>query len=307
MKEGGIYHNQYGHFLHEDFVGKEYGQKINSMKGGRNWVIPMAPTPELWTKSLKQRTQILYQPDISLVLSFLSLKPGSVVLEAGTGSGSLSTSIARTIAPHGHLHTFEFNEQRQKSAALEFKQNGMESLITCRHRNIVEKGFPLVDGGVDAVFLDLPNPWEVIDSASINLKSQGKICSFSPCIEQVQATCEALAKKKFKRIKTYEVLTRTYDLGHTHYLPPLDNLELLTTTYKERKEKRKREEANSTSKQGKRQRTKTGGGVGSGTTTQAGKGINLERPGHMLIATPQRFSRGHTGYLTFATKIKLPS
>eukprot|EP00466_Bigelowiella_natans_P012261 jgi/Bigna1/34896/e_gw1.7.54.1 len=194
MKEGGIYHNQYGHFLHEDFVGKEYGQKV------RNWVIPMAPTPELWTKSLKQRTQILYQPDISLVLSFLSLKPGSVVFEAGrTGSGSLSTSIARTIAPHGHLHTFEFNEQRQKSAALEFKQNGMESLITCRHRNIVEKGFPLVDGGVDAVFLDLPNPWEVIDSASINLKSQGKICSFSPCIEQVQATCEALAKKKFKR------------------------------------------------------------------------------------------------------------
>ena len=60
------------------------------------------PTPELWTKTLPHRTQIIYATDISLVLLQLELKPGSIVIESGTGSGSLSHSFLRTIAPTGN-------------------------------------------------------------------------------------------------------------------------------------------------------------------------------------------------------------
>ena len=45
----------------------------------------------------------------------------------------------------------------------DFAANRLTEWVTVRHRNVVEKGFPQVDGGVDAIFLDLPNPWEASD------------------------------------------------------------------------------------------------------------------------------------------------
>ena len=67
------------------------------------------PTPELWTKTLPHRTQIIYATDISLVLLQLELKPGSIVIESGTGSGSLSHSFLRTIAPTGNAKYVDKN------------------------------------------------------------------------------------------------------------------------------------------------------------------------------------------------------
>lgn len=34
------------------------------------------------------------------------------------------------------------------------------------HRDVVKLGFPAVEGGVDALFLDLPNPWVVSEVAA---------------------------------------------------------------------------------------------------------------------------------------------
>jgi hypothetical protein len=41
-------------------------------------------------KLFLSRTQILYGTDIALILLELELRPGSVCIESGTGSGSLS-------------------------------------------------------------------------------------------------------------------------------------------------------------------------------------------------------------------------
>lgn len=86
----------------------EFGSKVYS-KSMIGWVYILKPNSHIYSSSLAQRTQILYTPDISQVLFKLELKPGMRVVESGTGSGSLSVSIMKTIFPSGHLFTYEFN------------------------------------------------------------------------------------------------------------------------------------------------------------------------------------------------------
>lgn len=92
---------------------------------------------------------------------------------AGTGSGSLSHAILRTIAPTGHLHTVEFHKQRSEKAAEEFSEHRVSHLVTVRNQDVCKDGFG-VTGVADAVFLDIPSPWEAVGHAKAALKKHGK-------------------------------------------------------------------------------------------------------------------------------------
>ncbi|KAG2430892.1 hypothetical protein HXX76_009865 [Chlamydomonas incerta] len=209
----GRFENRFGVFKHQSWVGKPYGSKVVADAGGKGWVYLLRPTPELWTQVLRHRTQILYLADISMIVMQLDLRPGSVVLESGTGSGSLTHSLVRAIAPTGHVHTFEFHAGRVEDAAAEFKQHGLTPLVTVLQRDVMENGFPdTLHGQADAVFLDLPGPWKVVPSAAACLRPNGRFCGFSPCIEQVQRTSEALSANGFTDIITYECLLREYEV-----------------------------------------------------------------------------------------------
>lgn len=189
----------------KNVIGTQYGSRIELSKG---WGHILQPTPELWSLTLPHRTQIIYTPDISMILLQLDLVPGCVVVEAGTGSGSLTHALIRRVRPHGHVYTFDFHEQRAKLAQEEFEHHGLADFVTVKHRDVCAQGFgDELNGKVDAVFLDLPGPWSGIPHAVITLKKDGgRFCSFSPCIEQVQRTCLTLEEHGFEELSTMEVL-----------------------------------------------------------------------------------------------------
>jgi len=57
--------------------------------------------------------------------------------------------------------------------------------VSVYHRDVLNNGFEsdLKKNEADAVFLDLPRPYDAIGHAKDILKNGGRVCCFSPCIE----------------------------------------------------------------------------------------------------------------------------
>ncbi|XP_012285330.1 tRNA (adenine(58)-N(1))-methyltransferase catalytic subunit TRMT61A [Orussus abietinus] len=268
-----VFQTTYGALKVYSLLGKKYGTRVELSRG---WAYVLQPTPELWTVTLPHRTQIIYTPDISMIIYLMEIVPGSIVIESGTGSGSLSHSLIRTIRPTGHLYTFDFHEQRVSLAQDEFRRHGISDFVTSNHRDVCLDGFGIeLRHKADAVFLDLPHPWMTVKHACDTLKeSGGKLCSFSPCIEQVQRTCSTLTSEGFVELKTFECLQRELTVQYKKL--PILNLECLK--YKRTND---REDQN----------------VGN----QSSKETEKQDENKLLTVTHPHSLPGHTGFITIAT------
>ncbi|CAJ1377483.1 unnamed protein product [Effrenium voratum] len=206
LKHGEITNNRFGNFHHDEIIGRSYGSKVRSRKGGL-WLALLRASPEFVTHSLTHRTQIVYHADISMLRCLLDARPGRVICEAGTGSGSVSASLGRALRPGGRLHTFEFHEERQRQAQADFEKYGLLDVVTSRHRDVCNNGFGEdLRGAVHGVFLDLPAPWAAVGHVSEVLVPGGKVVTFSPCVEQVDKTATELRRSGYFDVRMLETL-----------------------------------------------------------------------------------------------------
>lgn len=223
VKLGEFLNTRFGSFEHSLMIGMKYGTQMGGVKD-KGFIHLLHPTPELWTVSLPHRTQIVYTPDSSYIIQRLGITSGSRVIEAGTGSASFTHSFARTLGEDGRLFTFEFHEPRYIEARKELEEHGLllnNCIIT--HRDVCHDGFDIANlpekfmkkGGLccDSVFLDLPSPWTAIPNLSSVVSSESRvgICCFSPCIEQVDKTIEALAEHGWTDIEMVEIAGRRWE------------------------------------------------------------------------------------------------
>jgi tRNA (adenine57-N1/adenine58-N1)-methyltransferase catalytic subunit len=257
---GQWYQNRNGRFAHNDMIGRPYGTKCRSREyDGYAFIYLLKPTVELWTRSLNHRTQVIHELDQSQIIWQLSLRPHCIVVESGTGSGALSHAILRAIAPApGHLYTYEFNQYRSIEARRDFALHGLAHLVTVYHKDVCKgktttkqqvvtatttskngdddaaktaaaageefyepPGFIYqTAASVDAVVLDLPEPWWAVPHAAYILKPNGRIASYSPCVEQTQRTVLALESAGFHSIQTIEYRLREHYVDTYSRRPP---------------------------------------------------------------------------------------
>ena len=279
--EGMVTNTRFGSFPHSTIIGTPWGSQIRASKvdtgsrgrkeqhakkrkaseianvededdGAREAVTAssgflhvLQPTPESWTYSLPHRTQVVYTPDYSYILHRIRARPGSTIIEAGSGSGSFTHAAARAVfsgypgiteingddkhdqQAHGKVYSYEFHSERHERLAQEMVDHGLSSVVTATHADVYKDGFMIssstieglkVPPSANAVFLDLPAPWSALphltrtSPSALDPTSPVHLCTFSPCIEQVQKTISHLRRYGWLDIEMVEIQNKRIDV-----------------------------------------------------------------------------------------------
>lgn len=219
------FHTHKGYIQLGDLIGKEYGTRIASSMDIE--FVALKPTLRDHIFKTSRRTQISYPKDISLIILYSGIGPGSRVVEAGTGTAALTSAIAHYIRPTGCVYTYEIRQEFQKNAKKNLERAGLLDVVELKEGDVTQG---IEEKDVDAVILDMATPWLVIPHAYTALKGSGVLVSFSPTIDQVVKVVEALDEYGFVCVETVETLIRfmqvergktrpeTVMTGHTGYL-----------------------------------------------------------------------------------------
>ncbi|MHA1263837.1 MAG: tRNA (adenine-N1)-methyltransferase [Candidatus Helarchaeota archaeon] len=208
VKEGETFHTNKGHLAFNSIIGKPYGTSILSSKG--NLFQIFAPTPADFLLKTIRKTQIIYPKDAAFILLQTGIGPGSRVVEAGAGSGGLTSVLAYYVRPTGKIYSYEINAEFYKKAKKTLERTQLRDFVELKLKDINEG---IDEEHLDAVVLDLPQPWDIIDSAKKALKNGGLYASLSPTIIQVQTTVDLLRAHNFGDIRTYELLLRPWKIS----------------------------------------------------------------------------------------------
>jgi tRNA (adenine57-N1/adenine58-N1)-methyltransferase len=201
----------------EGIVNLEQIRKVNSYvksHTGKKFFVVKPNLNDILKKKVKRMPQIIMTKDASLILAYTGTMPGSLTVDAGSGTGYLSIFLANYLKP-GKVVTYEKDKKFAKVAKENFKASGLDKFIKLKQKNIL-KG--IEEKNVDLITLDMKNSERVVRHAYAALKYGGWLVVYSPYIEQVKAVVKEIKKKGFSEVKTVENIVRFWDVGE-HTLP----------------------------------------------------------------------------------------
>jgi len=203
VEAGKSFHTHKGFIKFDDLIGKDFGSRVVSSLGFE--FVALKPQLRDYIMKSSRQTQITYPKDISLIVMFSGVGSGSRVVEAGTGTGALTSALCHSVKPDGKVYSYEIREEFLRNAERNLKRAGLLEFAELKNKDIV---LGIDECDVDVVVLDLATPWLVVPHAYAALKPSGALVSFSPTIDQVVKTVEALKEGGFVEVETIECLLR---------------------------------------------------------------------------------------------------
>ena len=219
VKASADVHTKYGFIKADELLKAKFGDELKSNIGKKFRVL--SPDAVDFFHKAKRGPQAVTLKDCGMIVAKTGIASGSNVLEAGTGSGLLSMFLANILRP-GKLLTYEVREDFAEIARKNFERFGIKN-IELKMKNIYDG---IDEEDLDAIILDLPEPWLVAEHARKSLTPGGYLVSYSPSITQSKRLHDVL-EEDFTP-ETLETIVRTWNmktvrpntrmLGHTGFI-----------------------------------------------------------------------------------------
>lgn len=114
VEAGKTFHTHKGFIKFDDLIGKAYGSTVLSNMGVE--FAALKPLLRDYVMKSARQTQITYPKDIALMVMFSGISSGSRVVEAGTGTGALTTALAHYVRPNGKVYSYEVRKEFLETA-----------------------------------------------------------------------------------------------------------------------------------------------------------------------------------------------
>lgn len=203
---------------HDDLIGKPWGSQVFSHLGSSFYLMPPALGNLL--QDSRRNTQIMYPKDIGFILVTMGIGPGGHVVEAGTGSGVLTTALAWAVGPEGHVISYEVRQEMQNLARKNLEKLGLQERVTLKLKDIA---LGLDERNVEALFLDVPNPYDLLEQVYAAMMPGGFFGCILPTTNQVSRMITALHRNNFAFVDICEIMLRFYK-ANPNRLRPTDRM-----------------------------------------------------------------------------------
>lgn len=140
-------------------------------------------------QKIKRGPQIITTKDLGYIIARTAINKDSIIVEAGGGSGSATSFFSKLVKK---VYSFEIVEEHYKIIKKNLEYLNCEN-VELFNIDIKEKLKEIEK--FDLLFLDLPNPHEIIKENINNLKKGNYIVCYLPSISQIQTLSDSILNR----------------------------------------------------------------------------------------------------------------
>lgn len=213
LVEGGRFGSHLGDLLHDEILGLPDGSVVKNQNGVE--YLALKPLLSDYVISMPRGAAIVYPKDAAQILVEGDIYPGAKVLEAGVGTGALTSYLLRAIGSEGELTSVE--------RRAEFAEIARANITNQRPRNFdrwrlligdLQDQLPgLASEGetFDRVVLDMLAPWECVEAVASALRPGGLLVCYVATVTQLSRTVEEIrARDDFATPESWESMVRSW-------------------------------------------------------------------------------------------------